>query len=161
MNKILPTLALLVVLTLAASCSGTDRLMCTYRHAEGAEYHHLNPGAFLLTRMLAHDEDARPLRSIHKIRSLQLEECPAEVRNRFIQQALSYTPRHFEPLISVNDGNEHTRLLVRQRRGSIRQLLIISVDTDECSMVQIKGRIKLNRIAEWSATAGTPLGFRH
>lgn len=161
MNKILPRLTLLAVLALATSCSSTDRLMRTYRHAEGAEYHHLNPGAFLLARMLAHDEDARPLRSIHKIRSLQLEECPAEVRNRFIQQALHYTPRRFEPLVSVNDGDEHTRLLVRQRRGTIRQLLIISADSDECSMVQIKGRVKLSRIAEWSETASKPLSFRH
>ena len=68
MHKLLPTLSLLAALVLAASCSSTDRLMRTYRPAEGAEYHHLNRGAFLLARMLAHDKDAWPLRSIHKIR---------------------------------------------------------------------------------------------
>ena len=150
MDKIFTTLALLCVLAFSASCSSTDRLMRTYRHAEGAEYHHLNRGAFLLARMLAHDKDARPLRSIHKLRSLQLEDSPAEVRARFTQQALQYNPRRFEPLISVNDGDEHTRLLIRQRRGTIRQLLIISTDADECSMVQIKGRVRLRRIAEWT-----------
>ena len=150
MHKLLPTLSLLAALVLAASCSSTDRLMRTYRHAEGAEDHHLNRGAFLLARMLAHDKDAWPLRSIHKIRSLDLEECPAEVRTRFTQQALRYNPRRFEPLISVNNSDEHTRLLIRQCRGTIRQLLIISTNADECSMVQIKGRVKLSRIADWT-----------
>lgn len=151
MNKLHLTLPLALLLALATGCRSYDGLMSEYRHAEGAEYHHAGPALFGLARMLSPKEGAAPLRSIRKMRSLDLSDCTPAVRERFAQQALRYTPRRYEPLVTANDGDEHARILVRQRRGTIRELLIISVDGDECIMTQIKGRVSPKHVGRWLA----------
>ena len=35
-------------------------------------------------------------------------------------------------------------------RGTIRVLLVISIDDNECSMTQVKGRVRPNDIERWT-----------
>lgn len=138
------------LLGLTTSCRSFDSLMDEYRHETDAEYHHVEPAMFGLGRMLARGEEGKVLRAIRKVRTLDLEDCAPDVRARFARKALNYRPKGYEPLVTANEGDEHTRLLIRQKRGAIRELLIISIDDNECSMTQVKGRVRPNDIERWT-----------
>lgn len=150
MRKIHLLLLSAVLVGLTTSCRSFDSLMNEYRHEANAEYHHVNPATFQLMRLLARGDDGKALRAIRKVRTLSLEDCAPDVRASFARKALKYEPKGYEPLVSTNDGDEHTRLLIRQRRGTIRELLIISIDGDDCTMTQVKGRVRPGDIDRWT-----------
>jgi hypothetical protein len=69
------------------------------------------------------------------------DECEQSVKDKITKAIASLKDEKYEPLVTVNDSKEHTKILIRVEDETIRELIILTTG-DDPAMVRIKGKIK-------------------
>ena len=87
-------------------------------------------------------EEAKALKAISSIRVLNLEECSPIVRQNFQKTLQTFHPSGYTPIIFSKEADETNYIYVKEKKGYIRELLILSADKQDGAIVHIKGRIK-------------------
>ena len=152
MKKII--ISLLIMFVSASAIAQTpDELFSQYKGKKNAEYVHMGRVLFKLLKPLvkhnADDPTAKAvMRSIKSMRVLNLEECSQKVKQEFAQSAKGLTSKGYEPIVSSNTDGERTLILVRQKKSAIRELLILNTSDDDCTLLQLKGKIKPDNISD-------------
>ena len=147
-------ISLLIMFVSASAIAQTpDELFMQYKGKKNAEYVHLGRLLFTLVKPLvnhhADDPSARKvMRCIKSMRVLNLEECSQKVRQQFTQSAKGLTTKGYEPIVSSNSDGERTLILVRQKKNSIRELLILNTSDEDCTLVQLKGKINPDNVSD-------------
>ncbi|MDD2437816.1 MAG: DUF4252 domain-containing protein [Massilibacteroides sp.] len=75
------------------------------------------------------------------IEVLSLDECRKEVKTDFISAVKNLKDNGFETMVTSNEGNSRTRVLVRIDEDIIRELVVLTTG-DSNALVRIKGKIK-------------------
>ena len=144
MKKLILSL-LIIVASVSAQGQTPGDLFSRFKGAKDAEYVHLGKLAFALLRPFTKgEEDAgarMAMRSVRSIRTLDLEDCADDVKRKFTQMAQGLKTHGYEELVSSNEDGERALIIMRQKKNVIRELLILS-SGDDCSMVQLKGKIR-------------------
>ena len=143
---------LIIVLTSASVCAQTPGdIFARYKTEKNAEYTHVGQLLFKLIRTFANHEDDLAARtaihSIRSIRSLDLEDCSDKVKQQFRQSINNLRTKGYEEIVNSNIDGERALVLVRQKKNTIRELLLLNAGDDDCTMVQIKGKIKPNDVS--------------
>lgn len=147
-------MTLLLILAAAmqmASAKSLGRLIEDYRYQKNAEYVHVTP---LLMKMawtaMGHDarsgEEGRLVRKIKSIRTLDLEECCADVKHRFSADVQKLEMSGYEPLVTTRDDGETVKIMMKAKGDVIRELVIICSDSDDCALVWLNCKVKMNEI---------------
>lgn len=147
-------MTLLLILAAAmqmASAKSLGRLIEDYRYHKNAEYVHVTP---LLMKMawtaMGHDarigEEGRLVRKIKSIRTLDLEECSADVKHRFSADVQKLEMSGYEPLVTTRDDGETVKIMMKAKGDVIRELVIICSDSDDCALVWLNCKVKMNEI---------------
>ena len=69
------------------------------------------------------------------------DECEPSVKDRLSRAIASMKDENYETLVSVNEGNDRTKILVKLKDESIREIIIMT-SGDGLALVRIKGNIK-------------------
>lgn len=151
MKRMMTLLLILAAAMQMASAKSLGRLIEDYRYQKNAEYVHVTP---LLMKMawtaMGHDarsgEEGRLVRKIKSIRTLDLEECSADVKHRFSADVQILEMSGYEPLVTTRDDGETVKIMMKAKGDVIRELVIICSDSDDCALVWLNCKVKMNEI---------------
>ena len=147
MKKIIATLALIIV------CQGIfaqniDTLFEKFSKEQQAESVSIPPFMMSLGKLFMSDEDLSIAKGISSLRILDLEDCPTTVKERFSEQVNKLHLEGYEPMIQVNEDGEKVRIFALPYKDSIKELLLVCSGKDDCTLIQMKGKIKKEDIAQ-------------
>ena len=126
----------LLVVSLCAQTS-LNNLYSEFSNEKKAE--NVNIGGLLLK--MANPLLVKIRQQDFSVRVLSLEECTADVKQRFNEKALNFNDRAFELFLSENEPNEKVRIHFKIQDDMIREMVIFTLG-DNPAMVHIKGKIK-------------------
>jgi len=69
------------------------------------------------------------------------EECSQQVKERLNKEIASMKDTRYETMVSVNEENQRTKILVKIENETIRELIVLT-SGDDAALVRIKGKIK-------------------
>ena len=129
---------------LGSSAQSVEALFRQYKSEKNVEYVHIPRFIMSMAKMLtkAELEEAKALKAISSIRVLNLEECSPIVKQNFQKTLQTFQPTGFTPIIFNKESDETNYIYVKEKKGYIRELLILSADKQDGAIVHIKGRIK-------------------
>lgn len=129
---------------LGSSAQSVEALFRQYKSEKNVEYIHIPRFIMSMAKMLtkAELEEAKALKAISSIRVLSLEECSPIVRQNFQKTLQSFQPSGYMPIIFSKEADGTNYIYVKEKKGYIRELLILSADKQDGAIVHIKGRIK-------------------
>lgn len=133
---------------LGSSAQSVEALFRQYKSEMNVEYVHIPRFIMSMAKMLtkAEQEDVKALKAISSIRVLSLEECSPIVRQNFQKTLQTFHPSGYTPIIFSKEADETNYIYVKEKKGYIRELLILSADKQDGAIVHIKGRIKPDEV---------------
>ena len=133
---------------LGSSAQSVKALFRQYKSEKNVEYVHLPRFVMSIVKMLTKTEqrDVKALKAISSIRALSLEECSPIVRQNFQKTLQTFHPSGYTPIIFSKEADETNYIYVKEKKGYIRELLILSTDKQDGAIVHIKGRIKPDEV---------------
>lgn len=145
MKKIIIFLAIVVLAVQNLSAKSVKSLMNEFRHEKNAEYAHVSPLLMMLARIVASDKDMDEsdrmiLKKIKSIHTLSLEDCTKEVKEKFISETKKLDDE-YEPLLRANTDDEQARIMMKTKGKTIRELIMLSIDGDDCTIAWFKGKL--------------------
>lgn len=151
MKRIMTLLLIMTTAMQMASAKSLGRLIEDYRYQKNAEYVHVTPLLMKMARTaMGHDaltgEEGRLVRKIKSIRTLDLEECSADVKHRFSADVQKLEMDDYEPLVTSRDDGETVKIMMKAKGDVIRELVIICSDSDDCALVWLNCKVKMNEI---------------
>lgn len=72
---------------------------------------------------------------------LSLDECSSTIKENFKAALKDFKDSKFETMITSNENNNKTRVLVRMEEDTIRELIVFTYG-DSNALIRIKGKIK-------------------
>ena len=147
MKKIIATLALIIVCQ-DIFAQNIDTLFEKFSKEQQAESVSIPPFMMSLGKLFMSDEDLSIAKGIRSLRILDLEDCPTTVKERFSEQVNKLHLEGYEPMIQVNEDGEKVRIFALPYKDSIKELLLVCSGKDDCALIQMKGKIKKEDIAQ-------------
>lgn len=84
---------------------------------------------------------------INGVEILDFDETTEVLRQRFQNDVKRFKDPEFETLLTENNKDDHTKILVKIKDEMIRELVIFQTGND-CSLIRIKGKIKPSDIEQ-------------
>ena len=133
---------------LGSSAQSVEALFRQYKSEKNVEYLHIPRFIMSMAKMLtkAELEEAKALKAISSIRILSLEECSPIVRQNFQKTLQTFQPSGYTPIIFSKEADGTNYIYVKEKKGYIRELLILSADKQDGAIVHIKGRISPDEV---------------
>jgi len=78
---------------------------------------------------------------VEGIEVVSLEDCEQSVKERLDKSITSLKDDNYETMVSVNEENERTKILVKLKDETIREIVVLTASED-AALVRIKGKIK-------------------
>lgn len=78
---------------------------------------------------------------VNSIEVLDFSECSAALQKELAADFKKIKDPKFETLVTVNEANEHTTVLIRAEKKMIRELIVFTTGGDQ-ALIRIKGKIK-------------------
>lgn len=141
--------ALMALMTMSAGAQSAKSLISEFRHAKGAEYVHVPRLLFSIAGRMAKKEDAEQAaltKSLHSIRTLQIDNCKDKTRRKIMERASKLSKSGYLEIIRSNEDGESNIIMTLSRKDELRELVIVSCEKKECSIVLITGRLKPSTI---------------
>lgn len=82
---------------------------------------------------------------VNSIEVLDFSECNTAMQKELTADFKKIKDPKFETLVTVNEANEHTTVLVRIEKKMIRELIVFTTGDDQ-ALIRIKGKIKPENI---------------
>lgn len=131
-----------------SSAQNVDRIFDEFKSEKNAECVKVPRFVIFLGSIFAgqEDEDAWILKKIKSIRVLTLDDCQTNVKERFHQEVYKLFLNGYDELIRVNDKGEKVLVLMKMKKKTICELLLVCAEKEDCTTVQINGRFAQNDI---------------
>lgn len=97
---------------------------------------------------MGNDSDAKLARKFNSMRILDLESCPNNVKERFSKIFNAQEIKGYETLIQANDEGDKVHILAKSKNDKIQELLIVCTGNDDCTLVQMKGKVGRKELAK-------------
>lgn len=78
---------------------------------------------------------------VSSIEVLDFSECSTALQKELVADFKKTKDPKFETLVTVNEANEHTTVLIRAEKKMIRELIVFTTGDDQ-ALIRIKGKIK-------------------
>lgn len=151
MKRIMTLLLIMATVMQMVSAKSLGRLIEDYRYQKNAEYFHVTPLLMKMARTaMGHkaqsSEEGRLVRKIKSIRTLDLEECSADVKRRFSTDVQKLEMNDYEPLVTSCDDGETVKIMMKAKGDVIRELVIICSDCNDCALMWVNCKVKKDEI---------------
>ena len=151
MKKFVFTLLLVFVCQIWATPKAFNGTLSMNSGSEkNAEYVSASPFLMFIGKMFYpyNDEGKEIASKIRSAKILDLDECSPDVKQRFSRQFEALSNNGYETLMQMNEDGERIHIQMRMKKEVIRELLIAIIEDDECSLIQVNGKIRKQDIAQ-------------
>lgn len=142
---------ILFVMVLACqmgSAQGVSDLFSKYAKAHNAESVNVSPLLIKFAKLFADDDDAKALKGINSVKILDLDDCSTDVKSQFTADVDRLETNGYETLMEANKNEEKTRFLLKMKDDVVSEFLIVSGGSDDCALIQIKGKMTLQEVVD-------------
>jgi len=150
MKKYLVILALLIICQIGYSQKNVEQLFKEFARVENSEG--IKLGKFFMSFAGMFTETM----GVDGIEAYSFDSCSGEVKERLTKAMRNIKDSKFETMITSNEGNSRTKVLVRIEDDIIRELVVVTTG-DSNALVRIKGKIKpsdIDRVVEKHGKSG-------
>ena len=161
MKKLVISLVVLMILMPGAMIAQTaiDHLYDKYAGEKGFTSININPAMFnMLSSMDMNDSSEKAqeaqnvMEQVTGLKMLVYEPDEGETNAEFLNEIKTLTKvKGFEEMMSVNDGDEVVKFLVKKGKdGKMSEMLMIVLEKDEAVVMSISGNLDMKTISEIS-----------
>ncbi|MBP5386854.1 MAG: DUF4252 domain-containing protein [Prevotella sp.] len=144
MRKIIFAIVCTVIFTMSMSAQTVDDLFKEFRDKENVECMEIPKAMMSMASGMVNKEKGNDLiKKIDHIRVLSIENNDA-VCKKFKARAANLNKKGYETMVNSNEDNEKTLILVKTKGDNITEMVILSLEPSECSLVQLKGKFNSN-----------------
>ncbi|MDE5711548.1 DUF4252 domain-containing protein [Bacteroides sp.] len=117
-----------------------------FKEARNAEYVSI-PRFLMKLGMMFVDKDevaeaGQLMNSVHSMKVLDLERCSDSVKQKFMKRINALKDDQYETLMRVSDADDKVKILIREEKESIKEILIVCSGSADCALIQFKGNFK-------------------
>lgn len=146
MRKILFAIVCAFTCITGLSAQTVDDLFKEFRDKENVECMEIPKAMMsLATGMVKKEKGSDLIKKIDHIRILNIENNDALCKE-FKARAANLNKKGYETMVNSNEDNEKTLILVKTKGETISEMVILSLEPSECSLVQLKGKFSSNDI---------------
>ncbi len=139
-------------LLLIAQQNAADKFFEKYANEDGFTTISVNRGLLNFVSNLDDDKETKQL--LKSIESVKILTTKYEVNGlNFYEEIVKNLPEdQYEELITVRENDEQVKILINEKNGIIRELLVITGGGDENALIIVKGNIELNKVSNLSSS---------
>ncbi len=149
MKKRLVCLWIVLIALMQSVCAGNvQQVFDEFKKVNHADYVSISPFLMKLGMMFAGtgDETDQIARKVKSLKVLDLEDCSAEVKQRFSQRIARLNEDGYETLMRINDSGEKVNILIKTKKETIREMLIVCNGPEDYCLILLKGKFKASDI---------------
>ena len=142
MKKILFTLALMIAAATSLSAQNVDDLFKEFRDKPNVQFVNI-PKALMSTIATKTNSEATKerLKNIELVRVLQIEN-DKKLHDQFAKKVKELSKKDYEQMVNSNEEGQKAQILVKTDGEVLKEVLIISIEEDECALVQVCGELR-------------------
>ena len=142
MKKILFTLALMIAAATSLSAQNVDDLFKEFRDKPNVQFVNI-PKALMSTIANKTNSEATKerLKNIELVRVLQIEN-DKKLHDQFAKKVKELSKKDYEQMVNSNEEGQKAQILVKTDGEVLKEVLIISIEEDECALVQVCGELR-------------------
>lgn len=142
MKKISLTALFMLLCFIQIKAIEIEGLFAKYKQAQNADNVKISYPLMKIASMFisANDKDADIVRSINSVHVISLNACSDLTKHQFTEDAGRLKTNKYEVLVNINNSNEQTRILAKQKDKQIKELIIIQTGK-ESLLLRITGTI--------------------
>lgn len=150
MKKTIFTIMLMTVWVANLAAQSVEDLFKEFKDKANAEYIEI-PKAMMsmASTFVKKDEGSDIIKRVSHLSILNIENDPQLCRD-FSQRALSLSRNGYETMVNSNEDNEKTLILVKTKNENITEMVVLNIEPNECSLIQIKGKLRPSDIDKLS-----------
>ena len=141
-KKMILMLALLISTTASVMAQSIDDLFNEFKDKPNVEFVDIPKAMMgLAAGSIKEEKGADLMKKIDSIRILSIEN-DNQLKAQFEQKVKTLSKKGYEQMVNSNDDGEKAQVLVKTKGEAVTEMLVISIDDDECALVQICGKIR-------------------
>lgn len=124
------------------TAQSVDELFKEFKRKSNVEYIEI-PKAMMsmASTFVKKDDGSDIIKRVNHISILNIENDP-QLCQDFAQKAVSLSRNGYETMVSSNEDNEKTLILVKTKNENITEMVVLNIEPNECSLIQIKGKLR-------------------
>lgn len=150
MKRYITILALLIICQMGYSQKNVEQLFKEFARVENSE------GVKLGKLFMSFAGMFTDTMGVDGIEAYSLDSCSGEVKERLTKAMRNLKDSKYETMVTSNEGNSRTKVLVRIEDDVIREMVLVTTG-DSNALVRIKGKIKqsdIDRVVEKHGKSG-------
>lgn len=149
------TLICLLFLAQSTFAGSIKDIFKEFKKTENAEYVHIPRIAMRMLTAFSGDDEFMP--HIKRVRILTLKKCDEKKVARLLQKIKELKQQGYDPYVKIKEDNENMSVLIKEKRNTIREVVLVMADGQEHCLIQVEGKFKMEDISGLSVKV-TPLG---
>ena len=150
MKKTRFTIMLMTVWVANLAAQSVEDLFKEFKDKANAEYIEIPKAMMSMASTFAKkDEGSDIIKRVSHLSILNIENDPQLCRD-FSQKALLLSRNGYETMVNSNEDNEKTLILVKTKNENITEMVVLNIEPNECSLIQIKGKFRPSDIDKLS-----------
>ena len=142
MKKIIFMLALMLSAATQLSAQTADDIFNAFKDKPNVQFVNLPKTMMSLASTAVEDNDQKELlKKMDSMRIMNIEE-DEQLLKEFTEKVQKLSKKDYEQMVNSNEDGEKTLVLVKTKNDSIKEMLVIHIESDEGAMVQICGDIR-------------------
>ena len=127
---------------LSISAQTVDELFNEYKDKQNVECIEIPKVMMSMAKgFMKSDKDGEILKKIHSMKVLTIEN-DVTLCKEFAAKVSKLNKNGYETMVNSNEDNEKSLILVKTKGDTITEMIILSIELSECSLVQLKGKLK-------------------
>ena len=140
-KKMILMLALLITTTTSVMAQTIDDIFNEFKGKPNVEYLDVPKAMMgLAAGSIKEETGADLIKKIDSLRILSIENN-SQLKSLFEQRVKTLSKKGYEQMVNSNEDGEKAQILVKTKGKNVTEMLIISIEDDECALVQICGEI--------------------
>jgi uncharacterized protein with FMN-binding domain len=128
-------LALLIVCPVIHGQKNVDQLFKEFSKVNGVERVNIGNITFKFASLFT------DVMGVSGVEVLSFDNCEQSVKDKLDREIASFKDGNYETLVSANEGKDRTKVLVKIKDESIKEILVLAMG-ESLAIIRIKGNIK-------------------
>lgn len=142
MKKTIFTIMLMTVWAANMAAQSVEDLFKEFKKKSNVEYIEIPKIMMSMASTFVKKDNASDIiKRVNHISILNIENDP-QLCQDFAQKAISLNRHGYETMVSSNEDNEKTLILVKTKNENLTEMVVLNIEPNECSLIQIKGKLR-------------------
>lgn len=142
MKKIIFTLVLMLTAATNLSAQTVDDIFNAFKDKPNVQFVNIPKALMSMASGAVEDNEKKELlKKMDSLRVLGIE-GDEDLAKQFQEKVQKLSKKGYEQMVNSNEDGEKAQILVKTKDDAITEMLVISIDGNECALVQICGNIR-------------------